>query len=1135
MKPFLTALFLFILTLSLGHTASPPSATANLRPDPAYTDSRLRGGAVFQSPGSRAEGASTYRWLRGATEISAGVTPQTLLLPLDGSLVSTDGLAPVENQGVSFVSGKYGQALQFSPSAGSRLAYSSAGKINPNEGSLALWVNLSHDLGDPAYDTYPRLFSYVIDGEHQLYIEANQERIILTSRNTGQYYGAWPDPPAWKAGEWHHLAVTWSTSAGQIAVYYDCVQASASSEYPSLAGSAAQFNLGSAGGWGAIDAVLDDVQISRRALAAEEIAAVCQRGGPAANDEVMLTSTPLTAGDPITFELTPCDADGACGAPSSASLTISDPPLAPLDPPRGLLPAGTTSLTLKLSTAEPADCRWSLHPETPYSQMAGPFQQGQGTTAHTAVVSGFQDLDDRWFYVRCADAQGPRSPDDYERSTHLRILGPWNADYPRLANIWGSYDGQHGTDFFANYDLFVASGWGEQGNQAAAIRASNPNAKILLSQDATYSNPAWDPLTRQWMESQPDDEGYNCVLRDTAGQVLLVEYWGHPMYNMTEAACREILARRSTDNFLSSSPSAGDNLAYDGIYWDRLHDTISWLSPNIDSNLDGLADDPAALDAAYLAGMKDFFTRLRSRLPSAVLMGNDGPQVYAPWINGRLYEWQLATILDGASSMSWNEIIDSYRDWSGRGSSPHTTFIESAPEDLFSKKYTFQHLDQAPAAMEAEAAASYARMRYGLTSALMGDGLFSYDYGADWHGNPWWYDEFGWIASQKQALSLPPPGYLGQPQGQAALLSEPLSTPDQVANGSFSNGLSGWNFWVNTGAGAAASLAYDPSGGVTASGAAHITVTQPAQNGQVELNQPDITTTANQVYTLSFWARSSVPLSLDASVIKQSSPWTHYGFTTGAVQVTSTWQRYILTDDASVSAADGKLEFLLGDAAGEVWLDDIQFQEGAAGVWARPYEHGLAVINTSKTVQNITLPDTYCKLHGRQAPLFQVRVDDDQAVGSGWEVLDANFNQFGATVHQSSQPASLIYTPDLAYAGKYEVLAWVAPQPGLSQAAPVILQHGEGQSQVFLDESSGEPGWRSLGIYSFAPGSSGYARIEAGPGSPVTADAFKWISAARYNDGSLVNQLTLQPQDGILLLSQCYRPPAQIYLPAVIK
>ncbi len=1115
---------------------APPRATVTLRPVDAYVDSALRGSATFSDPDGNPEGISTFRWLINSNQIAVGDVPQSLLLPLDGSLLSTDGVAPAQKRGLTFVAGRFGQAVQTSEAANSRLAYAAAGNTDPNEGSIEMWISLTYDLDDPAYDDYPRLFSYVIDDEHQLYVEVNDDRIIITSRNEGSYYGTWPDPPGWQAGEWHHLAATWSASANRLAVYYDGMLA-VEGDFPALVGVADRFYLGSAESWAVMDAAFDDVRLSRRTLSADEIAVAYSRDGPAPNDEVILVPGKAAVGDVVTFELTPCDATGACGAPASASVTIAASPLGPLDPPSGLLPAGTLSVTLSLTTTAPANCRWSEQPDTPYHAMLHDFQQGQGTTGHSTVVAGFHDLDERWFYVRCADLSTPRAPDDYERQTHLRVLGPWSSGYPRIANLWGGYDPARGVSFFASYDLFVPGWWGGQPNQPAAIRAVNPNAKILLTHNATYGYPDGDPLTAEWWNSQPGDPGYSCLLRNTAGDVLLVPYWNHPMYNMTVSYCRTVLAQQSIDAFLSSQPDEGADLAYDGIYWDRLHEAISWLfGDDIDSNLDGQPDDPAILDAAYQAGMGDFFTQVRARLPHAILMGNDGPQIYAPWLNGRLYEWQLPAILDGIEWLSWDEVVWSYHDWSGRGHTPHTTFIESAPEAFYSEKYTFRHLDQMPSAMEDEAAASYQRMRYGLTSALMGDGLFSYDYGADWHGNLWWYDEFGATPGYPSA-TLPRRGYLGQPTGDPMLLLETLDTPDQVINGDFEDGLDGWSWWVNTDVGAAATFDVDVTGGISGTAAAHIMFTSAANIWPVEFRQFDMETTAGQSYTLSFWARSDVTRTVYANVIKQSEPWTSYGFDVQAI-VAPQWQHFHLTDDASVMANDGKLEFLVGDGVGELWLDNVQFQEGALGVWARPFSGGLAVINATKEVQTVPLPGVYCKLNGRQAPLFQVRVDDDEAeVSGGWSKQAANYSQFGMTVHVASAgtQATVIYTPTLAYSGTYEVLAWVAPAVTQSIAVSVTIRHAQGETVAFLDETAGDVGWHSLGTYPFEAGQNGSAVLAATGDGIVLADAFKWVSTARYNDGSQVSQITLQPQDGMVLLSSCYTPKGLIYLPLIVR
>ena len=77
---------------------------------------------------------------------------------------------------------------------------------------------------------------------------------------------------------------------------------------------------------------------------------------------------------------------------------------------------------------------------------------------------------------------------------------------------------------------------------------------------------------------------------------------------------------------------------------------------------------------------------------------------------------------------------------------------------------------------------------------------------------------------------------------------------------------------------------------------------------------------------------------------------------------------------------------------------------------------------------------------------------------------------------------------------------------------------------VLLDQTSGDIGWHSLGAYSFSAGKIGSASIIPTGTGIVTADALKWVSTTRFNDGSGVDVITLPPLDGIVLLDDMYGP-----------
>ena len=263
---------------------------------------------------------------------------------LDGSLVSLDGQAPLLSQGIAFVPGRFDRAAEFSRAAHSRLIYRAADLVDPDEGSLTLWFRPTYDLTDSVYQDHPQLFSYAIDRDNGLVVEVGDGCVRLSQRQRGRWLpGACLPVSGWRAGEWHHLAVTWSASQNETVMYGDCTS-TATGAYAALNGNGASFQLGGDANRRAIDAALDDVRLSRRALSASEIAAIC-RDRPLPGATNIIPSVPL---EPT--------------------------PLGTLQPITNLLPYGTVSFTLNLTTTAEANCRWSEAAATLYVSMPHDFQ-----------------------------------------------------------------------------------------------------------------------------------------------------------------------------------------------------------------------------------------------------------------------------------------------------------------------------------------------------------------------------------------------------------------------------------------------------------------------------------------------------------------------------------------------------------------------------------------------------------------------------------------------------------------------------------------------------------------------------------------------------------------------------------------
>lgn len=132
-----------------------------------------------------------------------------LLAPFDGSAQSGE-TAPIVDEGLAYVPGRFGEALRIG--AGSRLAYASPGDgplFLPETGGLEFWLR----TGWPAADWVDHVFVDIGDGETYRFLIAKSAGaamyVWVEDYDRHRSYAA-TDVRAWGADEWHHVAVTWN-------------------------------------------------------------------------------------------------------------------------------------------------------------------------------------------------------------------------------------------------------------------------------------------------------------------------------------------------------------------------------------------------------------------------------------------------------------------------------------------------------------------------------------------------------------------------------------------------------------------------------------------------------------------------------------------------------------------------------------------------------------------------------------------------------------------------------------------------------------------------------------------------------------------------------------------------------------
>jgi hypothetical protein len=199
----------------------------------------------------------------------------SLLLHFNSSLSSTNGRSPIASAGVTFEPGVFGNGAFVG--GGASLSYSSS-VVTPSAGTIEFWIkprwagsdDLSHVMCSVGGVFGPLVV--VKDG-------ANNLRFILGTDDS-EAYQAW-NLSAWKANEWHHIAVAWQVP-GFMNTYVDGVprisNSSAARDLAALGGKPL-----SIGGSPAAEAVFDEVRVSNRARSDLEVATSYVSG-------VMLTS-----------------------------------------------------------------------------------------------------------------------------------------------------------------------------------------------------------------------------------------------------------------------------------------------------------------------------------------------------------------------------------------------------------------------------------------------------------------------------------------------------------------------------------------------------------------------------------------------------------------------------------------------------------------------------------------------------------------------------------------------------------------------------------------------------------------------------------------------------------------------------
>lgn len=410
---------------------------------------------------------------------------------------------------------------------------------------------------------------------------------------------------------------------------------------------------------------------------------------------------------------------------------------------------------------------------------------------------------------------------------------------------------------------------------------------------------------------------------------------------------------------------------WDGILLDRSDPNESWLigastARSIDPDQSNtLLSDYTAFDAAWNEGLRRYEAALRAAVGGEkIIFANWGMPNY-DLLNGNNFEG-FPDDQGAAYGEPWRTAVfgpwfakGSYFEWLEQAQQPNLTMIETYEVDGGPDPTggDFDNPCDDPGFTP-----NYRKMRFGLATALLHDGYFSYEINTNGHGSLCllWFDEYD-NAGQGR-------GYLGQPLGAAQRAIGDLTSPNLVAGGVFDSqdDLDQWYLWADNGN--AANVALDIASPAQGGASARITIAQTqGVDWQISLSYEPFAVSAGQDTTLSFWARADHPRRITALVQQNHDPWETWLWY-GYLDLNTAWQHFEIAAPATGSDAQAVLHFGVGEELGQVWLDDVRLQEGSRDVWRRDYAGGLALVNATGEAQTVSLGGFFRKINGAQDP-----------------------------------------------------------------------------------------------------------------------------------------------------------------------
>lgn len=488
----------------------------------------------------------------------------------------------------------------------------------------------------------------------------------------------------------------------------------------------------------------------------------------------------------------------------------------------------------------------------------------------------------------------------------------------------------------------------------AELRRRNPDIRVL---GYVLGHDIWAAADADSLVHFPTR--YRRLVRDLGGFLFNSVGGGYyPGANVNlakrDGSGRYVVAEGLADLFHDAIVRSG---LWDGVFIDVFCRTIGW-SQGPTQQIDHVrAGYPslAAFEAAWTAGADTLANRLR-RLSGAgpVLCGNCAQSAHTEVFQG----WMRENFPYQGGGDWYRNMLDD----------PHGYFADE--RDYLAPQHNWIFTAMSGGTSAPYSSDNTRRVRFGLASASLGGGYATFGPSdrvattAPYH--TYWYDEYAVDrVSGDSSPAIAHTGWLGDALGPPYQMIWAGTNPDAVSNPGFeSSATAGWDFVAA--APAAATRTQQVGGAPVGAAALHIQITAGGPNDySVSLaSQGSIYVVAGQNHAVTFWARA-VP-ARDVPVVA-SRPGGG-GVASRTITIGPEWKQYQVILTPSQSAQSSLHLYLSRGGPGEIWFDDVHFQQGATNLYRRDFQHGIVLVNPASQSLQVPLGREYRRIRGTAAP-----------------------------------------------------------------------------------------------------------------------------------------------------------------------